>query len=113
MFQPLIDAVFLLAYAGIFTAVLPYILGAGENHGVLIPGALGLSVSAVVWSVLNWVGLSDTDGYLWVIAMVIMPIGGVVLTRIYAAARAKGKLQFVDSVAGKSNSNDDIVLLSA
>ena len=112
MFQPIFDALFLLGYAGIFTAVIPYIVGASDDYGVFIPGAMGLGVSSVVWVVLNWVGLSDTDGLLWTIAMVAMPIGGVLLSRVYGKARVAGKLGFVDTMRGGSAADDSVVLFA-
>jgi hypothetical protein len=103
MFQPLIEVAFLLIYAALLTAVTPYVRGDQENYGVLIPGAMAISTGAVVWSVLTWLGLSDTDGWIWGLTMVLMPIGMALGIRFFGRGRHDGKLTFVDQLAGKIN----------
>ena len=75
MFQPLIEVAFLLIYAALLAAVTPYVRADQENYGVLIPGALAISTGAIVWSLLTWLGLPDTDGWIWGLTMVLMPVG--------------------------------------
>jgi len=100
MLQPIVDIVFLLAYAGIYAAVVPYIFGRNENFGSLIPGAMAISFAVVLWSALTWAGMADTDGWIWGITMVAMPLGTGILMGLYGRGRAAGKLGFVDALAG-------------
>ena len=101
MFQPLIEVAFLLIYAALLAAVTPYIRSDSENYGVLIPGALAMSVGAVIWSVLTWVGMSDTDGWIWVLTMLLMPVGMAIALTYYGKARNAGKFAFIDGSTAK------------
>jgi len=101
MWQPLIEVLFLVIYAGLLTAVVPYLSKHADDFGVLIPGALSLLIGSLVWSILTWLGLSDTDGWIWALTMVLMPVGlGFALPQ-YAKRRKSGQLDFVDALAGK------------
>ncbi|MEN9748215.1 MAG: hypothetical protein RLZZ603_907 [Actinomycetota bacterium] len=114
MFQPLIEVAFLLIFAALMAAVTPYVTGEGEKHGVLLPGAFALSVGAVVWSLLTWLGMADTDGWIWSITMVLMPVGMGFGLKYYVRAREAGKLGFVDDLAkaidgaASSNTNEEL-----
>jgi len=101
MIQPLIEVAFLLVYAALLTAVMPYVRHDAENYGVLIPGAMAISTGAVLWSLFTWLGLSDTDGWIWGLTMVLMPVGMAIATTFYGRARHEGKYGFVDQLAGK------------
>ena len=102
MWQPLIEVAFLVIYAALLTAVVPYLDKDADRYGTLIPGALSLAVGAVVWSILTWVGMSDTDGWIWAITMVLMPVGMALTLHRYAGMRADGKLDFIERLAGNA-----------
>ena len=99
MFQPLIEVAFLLIFAVLMAAVTPYVTGNSDKHGVLLPGAFAFAVGAVVWSLLTWMGMADTDGWIWSITMVLMPVGMGFGLKYYVRAREAGKLAFVDALA--------------
>ena len=103
MWQPLIEVAFLVIYAALLTAVVPYVDKGAGRYGTLVPGGLSLAIGAVVWSVLTWVGMSDTDGWIWAITMILMPVGLAVTLRRYGNLREAGKLDFVDSALGAKN----------
>ena len=123
MFQPLIEVAFLLIYAALLAAVTPYINGENENYGTLIPGAAAIATGSVLWSILTWLGLPDTDGWIWSITMILMPVGMGFAIKYYARFRGQGKLAFVDQIAsslagsGKSSSaevgGEDVVILTS
>ncbi|MEN9737027.1 MAG: hypothetical protein RJA26_260 [Actinomycetota bacterium] len=98
MFQPLIEVAFLLIYAALLAAVTPYVRADQENYGVLIPGALAISTGAIVWSLLTWLGLPDTDGWIWGLTMVLMPVGMAFGIKYYGRGRSQGKFGFVDQL---------------
>lgn len=102
MWQPLIEVLFLVIYAGLLTAVTPYISKHADDYGVLIPGALSLVTGSLVWSILTWVGMSDTDGWIWALTMILMPVGLAFGLPKYAKLRKAGQLAFVDAIAGKA-----------
>jgi hypothetical protein len=103
MWQPLIEVAFLVIYAALLTAVVPYISQQASRSGVLVPGALSLVFGALVWSILTWAGMPDTDGWIWAITMVLMPVGMALTLSRYANLREAGKLNFVDSALGSKN----------
>jgi hypothetical protein len=111
MFQPLIEVAFLLIYAAMLAAVTPYVTGDNESYGTLVPGAAAIATGAVLWSVLTWLGLPDTDGWIWSLTMILMPVGMGFALKYYARFRGQGKLGFVDQVAesltGSSKSSTD------
>jgi len=109
MIQSIIDIAFLVIYAAIITAVLPFLLGGNENFGSLIPGAMALTAGAVTWSALSWAGMSDSDGWIWAITMVVMPLAMGVLMGLYGRGRAAGKFGFVDRVFGAKGSDEEFV----
>ena len=124
MFQPLIEVAFLLIYAVLLAAVTPYIRADQENYGVLIPGAMAISTGALVWSLLTWMGLSDTDGWIWGVTMVLMPVGMAFGIKYFGRGRAIGKFGFVDQLgkaiaeasakpATESTGGEDVVILTS
>lgn len=123
MFQPLIEVAFLLIYAALLAAVTPYVTGDNEDYGTLIPGAAAIATGAVLWSILTWIGLPDTDGWIWSITMILMPVGMGFAVKYYGRFRSQGKLGFVDQIAnslagaGKSSSDEisgeDVVILTS
>jgi hypothetical protein len=117
MFQPLIEVAFLLIFAVLMAAVTPYVTGNSDRNGVLLPGAFAFAVGGVVWSILTWLGMSDTDGWIWSITMVLMPVGMGFALKYYVRAREAGKLTFVDELAkaldGAAKSSTDEELKTA
>jgi len=109
MIQTIIDVAFLVLYAVIVTAVLPFLLGGNENFGTLIPGALALTSGAVIWSALTWAGMSDTDGWIWGITMVAMPLVMGILMGLYGRGRAAGKFGFVDTYFGAKAKDEEFI----
>ena len=103
MFQPLIEVAFLVIYAALLAAVTPYITGESDKYGSLIPGAAAIATGSIVWSILTWLGLPDTDGWIWALTMVLMPVGMAFGIGWFGRLRSEGKLEFVDSVATAIN----------
>lgn len=67
------EIAFLLVYAAILGLVSPYVGLKSDKYGSLVPAAAAFIVGAFLWTVLTWVGLSNTDGWIWTIVMVAMP----------------------------------------
>jgi len=101
--QPLIEVAFLLIYAALLAAVTPYVTGKTENYGNLIPGAAAMATGSVIWSILIWVGLPDTDGWIWTITMILMPVGMAFGIGWFGRFREEGKWAFVDTIANQLN----------
>lgn len=78
-------------YAIILGLVAPYIFARSEEYGALLPPAIALAVGSVLWSALTWLGLSYTDGYIWIIVMVVMPLAMVIISSRLAHARIRAR----------------------
>lgn len=67
------EIAFLLVYAVILGLVAPYIGLKSEKFGSLVPAVSALIVGAILWTILTWVGMSHTEGWIWIIVMLAMP----------------------------------------
>jgi hypothetical protein len=70
-------------YAAILGLVAPYIFLKNEEVGNILPPAIALGAGSVLWVILTWLGFKYTEGYIWAIVMVLMPVAMIyVSTRI-------------------------------
>jgi L-cystine uptake protein TcyP (sodium:dicarboxylate symporter family) len=76
-------------YAAILGLVAPYIYARSEEYGALLPPAIALAVGSVLWGALTWLGFKYTEGYIWVIVMVVMPLVMVFVSSRLAHSRIK------------------------
>jgi L-cystine uptake protein TcyP (sodium:dicarboxylate symporter family) len=76
-------------YAAILGLVAPYIYARSEEYGALLPPAIALAVGSVLWGALTWLGFKYTEGYIWVIIMVVMPLVMVLVSSRLAHSRIK------------------------
>ena len=67
------EIAFLVVYAAILGLVSPYVGLKSEKYGSLVPATAAFLAGAVLWTILTWVGMSHTDGWIWIIVMVAMP----------------------------------------
>ena len=67
-------------YAVLLGLVAPYIYARSEEYGVLLPPAIALATGSALWAILTWLGFDYTEGYIWVIVMVLMPVVMVILS---------------------------------
>ena len=67
------EIAFLFVYAIILALVAPYIGLKSEKYGSLVPATAALIAGAILWTVLTWVGMSHTEGWIWIIVMLAMP----------------------------------------
>ena len=67
------EIAFLVVYAAILGLVAPYVGLKSDKYGSLVPSAAAFLAGAVLWTILTWVGMSHTDGWIWTIVMVAMP----------------------------------------
>ena len=67
------EIAFLVVYAAILGLVAPYVGLKSEKYGSLVPSVASFLTGAVLWTILTWVGMSHTDGWIWIIVMLAMP----------------------------------------
>ena len=78
-------------YAAILGLVAPYIYARSEEYGALLPPAIALAVGSVLWGALTWLGFKYTEGYIWVIIMVLMPVAMMIVANRLAHARVRAR----------------------
>ncbi len=76
-------------YAAILGLVAPYIYARSEEYGALLPPAIAMVVGSVLWGALTWLGFKYTEGYIWVIIMVLMPLVMVLVSSRLAHSRIR------------------------
>lgn len=78
-------------YTAILGLVAPYIYAKSEEYGALLPPAVALITGSILWGALTWLGFKYTEGYIWVIVMVLMPVAMIIVARQVAHARIKAR----------------------
>jgi uncharacterized membrane protein YeaQ/YmgE (transglycosylase-associated protein family) len=68
------EFLFIVFYGAILGLVAPYVALGSDRYGILIPPAIGLVGGSVLWIALTWLGFAYTDGWIWSIVMVSMPV---------------------------------------
>jgi uncharacterized membrane protein YeaQ/YmgE (transglycosylase-associated protein family) len=68
------EFLFIVFYAAILGLVAPYVQIGSDRYGSLVPPVIGLASGSVLWILLTWLGLSYTDGWIWSIVMLGMPV---------------------------------------
>jgi len=93
--------VVVVIYAIILGLVAPYISVHSEKYGALLPPAIGLASGSVLWSILIWVGMPNTNAWLWMIIMVLMPVAMIVGAN--RVAKMRDEQQAEELLLNKSN----------
>jgi hypothetical protein len=83
----IIDIAFLLFYAALLGLVSPYVGLKDERYGILVPAGFAIVTGSLLWAILVWTGLNDTNALLWVVVMLVMPLAGWVGANQVARAR--------------------------
>jgi L-cystine uptake protein TcyP (sodium:dicarboxylate symporter family) len=78
-------------YTVILGLVAPYIFAKSEEYGAMLPPAIALVTGGTLWAALTWLGFKYTDGYIWVIIMVVMPLVMAFVSSRIAHARIKAR----------------------
>lgn len=68
------EFLFIVFYAAILGLVAPHVTLNSDRYGILVPPAIGLGVGSVLWILLTWLGFGYTDGWIWSIVMLTMPV---------------------------------------
>ena len=68
------EFLFIVFYASILGLVAPYVTLGSDRYGILVPPTIGLLAGSVLWILLTWLGFGYTDGWIWSIVMLSMPV---------------------------------------
>lgn len=68
------EFLFIVFYAAILGLVAPYVQIGSDRYGSFVPPVIGLATGSVLWVLLTWLGFGYTDGWIWSIVMVGMPV---------------------------------------
>jgi uncharacterized membrane protein YeaQ/YmgE (transglycosylase-associated protein family) len=83
------EFLFIVFYSSILGLVAPYVKLGSDRYGILVPPAIGLAAGAVMWILLTWLGFGYTDGWIWSIVMLSMPVAMFFGSRALDAQREK------------------------
>lgn len=102
-FISVLYVVFLAIYAVIIGLVAPYVGIKSENYGSFVPTAIALITGALLWIIGTWVGLHYDQPWIWMIVMLLMPVGMWFGCGALDALREAGKLDGF-KLSGKAES---------
>jgi hypothetical protein len=68
------EFLFIVFYAAILGLVAPYVQIGSDRYGSLVPPTIGLATGSALWILLTWLGFGYTDGWIWSIVMLGMPV---------------------------------------
>jgi hypothetical protein len=83
------EFLFIVFYTAILGLVAPYVQIGSDRYGSLVPPAIGLATGSLLWIVLTWLGFGYTDGWIWSIVMLAMPVAMFFGSKALDKARAK------------------------
>ncbi|MEN9752430.1 MAG: hypothetical protein RL670_121 [Actinomycetota bacterium] len=95
LFASLIEIGFLVVYAAILGMVAPYVLGASDDYGILLPAVGSLASGLLLWVVLIWVGLPTDNAFTWIIVMLAMPVALFFAVRLLSRRRDAENVEFL------------------
>lgn len=91
----------ILFYAGILALVTPFVIGASERYGQLIPFGISIVTGALLWIILTWLGFPYTEAWIWFIIMMLMPVAVWFGTKWLERQREKSEEQQLASIRTK------------
>ena len=68
------EFLFIVFYAAILGLVAPYVQIGSDRYGSFVPPVIGIATGSVLWVLLTWLGFGYTDGWIWTIVMLGMPV---------------------------------------
>ncbi|MEN9753459.1 MAG: hypothetical protein RL670_1150 [Actinomycetota bacterium] len=103
-FSALAEVGFLAVYAAILGMVAPYVLGANDDYGIVLPASLSLIGGLGLWALLIWVGMPTNNAFTWIIVMLAMPVAFAFVSRRLNHTRDAENVEFLaDYVRGGAN----------
>ena len=83
------EFLFIVFYAGVLALVAPAVNITSDRYGSFVPTAIALATGSFVWILLTVVGFGYTDGWIWTIVMLAMPIAMYFGSKFLASKRQK------------------------
>ncbi|UFS59921.1 hypothetical protein [Subtercola endophyticus] len=65
------ELLFVILAGLIMGGVARYLFPLRDTHGVVLLPAVGAITSAVIWEILTWLGWAWSDGWIWVVTLVV------------------------------------------
>lgn len=76
-----------------------FILPQRELRGAALLAAIGMAVSAVVWSGLTWLGWPFDGGWIWVVSIVAAPIVALIVGIVVPPRRRAADEQLFETLS--------------
>ena len=68
------EFLFIVFYAAVLALVAPAVNINSDRYGSFVPTAISLATGSFLWILLTVLGFGYTDGWIWSIVMVAMPV---------------------------------------
>jgi NADH:ubiquinone oxidoreductase subunit 3 (subunit A) len=81
------EFLFIVFYAAILALVAPAVKITSDRYGSFVPATIALSTGAFLWLLLTVLGFGYTDGWIWSIVMVAMPVAMYFGSKLLATKR--------------------------
>jgi lipopolysaccharide export LptBFGC system permease protein LptF len=91
------EFLFIVFYASILALVAPAVKITSDRYGSFVPATIALCTGAFLWLLLTVLGFGYTDGWIWSIVMVAMPIAMYLGSTLLATKRQEKDQQLLAS----------------
>jgi hypothetical protein len=81
------EFLFIVFYAAILALVAPAVKITSDRYGSFVPATIALCTGAFLWLGLTVLGFGYTDGWIWSIVMVSMPVAMYFGSKLLASKR--------------------------
>ena len=94
------EFLFIVFYAAVLALVGPAVNISSDRYGTFVPAAIALTTGSFLWILLTILGFGYTDGWIWSIVMLAMPVAMYFGSKALASVREKkDQLQLLGSKA--------------
>jgi lipopolysaccharide export LptBFGC system permease protein LptF len=83
------EFLFIVFYAAVLALVAPAVNIKSDRYGSFVPIAIALATGSFLWILLTVLGFGYTDGWIWSIVMVAMPVAMYFGPKLVASVRQK------------------------
>ena len=91
------EFLFIVFYASILALVAPAVKITSDRYGSFVPATIALCTGAFLWLLLTVLGFGYSDGWIWSIVMVAMPIAMYFGSKLLATKRQEKDQQLLAS----------------
>ena len=83
------EFLFIVFYAAVLALVAPAVNITSDRYGSFVPTTIALATGSFLWILLTVIGFGYTDGWIWTIVMLAMPVAMFFGSKFLASKRQK------------------------